>query len=150
MGADLGVACANDTIYLAVAEGGSLLDDSPERLEIASILEETDALQAMLANFGRILTEVDPERVRILRPEQTYKDSYGRIAPRAALETVVRLACAAKGTPVEMLHRSSARARLGLPRGGTFTTRLSSTVAPSGKYWNKGRNLAAAAALAVE
>jgi hypothetical protein len=150
MGPDLGVACAKDTIYLAVANDGELLDDPHERLQMAAVLEESAALQGILADFGRVLTEVDPGCVRILRPEQTYEDSYARIAPRAALETVVRLACVTTDTPVEMLHRASARARLGLPQGGTFKVRLAEAVPSSGKYWNKGRNLAAAAALASE
>ncbi len=42
MANELGVACAIDTIYLAVAEGGDLLDDPHERLEVASILEENE------------------------------------------------------------------------------------------------------------
>jgi hypothetical protein len=146
----LGVACAIDTIYLAVSNDGVLLEDPHERLGRASILEENEALQALLEDFGRVLTEVAPAEVRIMRPEQTYKDSYARIAPRAALETIARLSCAERATPVEMLNRASARSRLGLPRGGNFATHLGKTVSPVGRYWNKGRNLAAAAALAGE
>ena len=83
-------------------------------------------------------------------PEQTYKDSYARIAPRVTLETLVRLACVRAGIPVEMLHRASARSRLGVPRRGKLEDLVATVTDPVGKYWNAGRSLAAAAALAEE
>jgi len=103
----------------------------------------------MLDDIGRVLAEVKPDAVRILMPEQTYDDSYARIAPRATLETLVRLGAHRAGVPVEMLHRNSARARLGLPRGGKFDGHLPAAIGGAvGKYWSVGRNLAVAAALA--
>ena len=105
--------------------------------------------QGLLGDIGRVLTEVKPDAVRVLLPEQTYEDSYARIAPRAALETLVCLASLDAGVPVEMLRRISARSRLGMPKGGRFESHIPAIVGePVGKYWNAGRNLASAAALA--
>lgn len=150
MGRVLGVACSKDELLLVVASEGSLVDDRHEKLVTAAVLEETERLQAMQADIDRTLLEVQPELVRLLMPEQTYKDSYARIAPRVALETLVRLACVRAGIPVEMLHRNTARSRLGLPRKGKLEDLMAGVTEPVGKYWNAGRSLAAAAALAGE
>jgi hypothetical protein len=145
----LGVNCKMDQVLLAVARDGEIVDGLTEKLPAPALLEQTERLQAMLDDLAIVLAEVKPDAVRILMPEQTYDDLYGRIAPRVTLETLVRLACDRAEVPVEMLYRSSARARLGMPRGGKFAAHIPSTVgAPVGKYWNAGRNLAAAAALA--
>jgi hypothetical protein len=150
MGRVLGVACSKDEVLLAVASEGSLVHDGHEKLVTAAVLEETERLQAMQADIDRTLLEVRPDRVRILMPEQTYKDSYTRIAPRVALETLVRLGCVRAGIPVEMLHRTSARSRLGVPRRGKLEDLVVGVTKPVGKYWKAGRSLAAAAALAEE
>jgi hypothetical protein len=148
MARDLGIVCSKDSILLALADDGQIIADRHEKLAVAAILEENERLTAMEAEVGRVLSEVRPDAVRILLPEQTYKDSYARIAPRAALETVVRLACVKATIPVEMLHRASARSRLDMPRSGSIESHMPAISEPIGKYWNAGRNLAAAAALA--
>jgi hypothetical protein len=150
MGRALGVVCSKDTIFLAVAERGMVVADRHERLDAAKVLEETERLQAMQDDVARMLVEVGPTQVRVLMPEPTYKDSYTRIAPRSALETVVRLACVRAEIPVEMLDRRSARSRLGVARKGKLEAHVPEVTEPVGKYWNAGRNLAAAAALAGE
>jgi hypothetical protein len=150
MGRVLGVTCFKNEVLLALASDGTLVADGHEKLTTAAVLEETERLLAMQTDVERMLAEVRPERVRILMPEQTYKDSYSRIAPRVTLETLVRLACVRAGLPVEMLHRASARSRLGVPRKGKLEAHMSDVTEPVGKYWNTGRSLAAAAALAEE
>jgi hypothetical protein len=150
MGRVLGVACSKEEAFLALALDGALIADIHEKLVTARVLEETERLQAMQDDVGRVLAEVRPDRVQILLPEQTYKDSYARIAPRVTIETLVRLACVRAEIPVETLHRASARSRLGLPRSGKLEDHIGSVTEPVGKYWNAGRNLAAAAALAKE
>lgn len=136
-------------MFLAVAEDGSIADGFPEKLAAPALLEAPERLQDLSDDLVRVLAEVSPSDVRILMPEQTYKDSYARIAPRAALETLVRLVCATNRVPVEMLHRNTARARLGMPRSGSLESHVPAVISsPVGKYWNAGRNLAAAAALA--
>jgi hypothetical protein len=147
----LGVSCRKDEVMLAVAEGGKLIDDSHQRVQAAALLEATERLQAVKDELSRVLAEVKPDQVRVLMPEQTYEASYGQIAPRAALETAVRLSCADAGIPVEMLHRNSARARLGMDRKGSVESHVPEVIPkPVGKYWSRGRQLAAVAALAAE
>ncbi len=147
----LGVNCRKDEVFFAVARDGVLVDGLVERLQAPALLEETERLKAMLDDVSRILEDLKPDSVHILMPEQTYRDSYGRIAPRVALETLVRLAAHDAGTLVETLHRASARARLGMPRSGDFASHIDSVIGdPVGRYWNSGRNLAAAAALAED
>ena len=141
----LGVVCSKDEVLLAVSSDGKLVADDHEKLATAMVLEETERLQAMHEDIARMLVEVRPDRVRILMPEQTYKDSYARIAPRVTLETLVRLACVRAGIPVEMLHRASARSRLGFPRKGKLEAHMAEVAEPVGRYWNAGRSLAAAA-----
>jgi hypothetical protein len=147
----LGIACKKDELFLAVVESGELLDDPHQRIQSAALHEETERLRAVLDDMRRVIAEVDPDQVRILMPEQTYEASYAQIAPRAAMETVVRLSCADAGVPVEMLHRVSARARLHMDRKGNFEGHFPTVISePVGKYWTKGRRLAAVAALAAE
>jgi hypothetical protein len=89
--------------------------------------------------------------VRVLLPEPTFKGSYVQLSPRAAVETAVRLACVETDAPVEMLHRNTARSRLGMDRKGPMEKQIPAIVGePTGKYWTAGRNLAAVAALADE
>lgn len=147
----LGVWCKNDEVMLALAENGALLKDSHERLRAPALFEQTESLRAVLASIGRVLAEVRPDVVRVLLPEQTYKGSYASLAPRAALETLVRLAAANADVELEMLHRNSARARVGMPRRGSFEDHIPSVIPePLGKYWAAGRRLAAVAAIAEE
>ncbi len=149
MAVALGVNCKKDEMLIAVARDGELVDGVVEKLKAPALLEETERLKAMLDDIERVLEELRPDAVRILMPEQTYDDSYARIAPRATLETLVRLAAYNTGVPVEMVHRNSARARLRMPKGGKFEGHIPDTVGePVGKYWKAGRSLAAAAALA--
>ena len=73
------------------------------------------------------------------------------IAPRAALETLVRLAAVRAGIPIEVLPRPTVRARLGLPRSGDLGSHVEARIPePVGRYWNAGRNVAGLAALAGE
>lgn len=63
---------------------------------------------------------------------------------------MVRLSCAEASVPVEMLQRSSARARLGMDRRGSVESHIPEVIEePVGKYWAEGRQLAAVAALAA-
>lgn len=144
----LGVNCSSEQIYLAVAEDGAILAVQPERLTTAGLLEESERLVAMQDDVRRALGEIRPREVRIMRPEQKYEGSYGRIAPRATLETIVRLASVEAGVSLEMLYPASVRSRLGLPRTGPLKSHVPRVCEPVGKYWNAGRNLAAVAALA--
>jgi hypothetical protein len=145
----LGVWCTQSEILLAVAVDGKLIDGFTEKLDAPELLEASERLMGLLDRTNRMLEEVGPGNVRVLMPEQTYKATYIRMAPRAALDTLVRLAAVTQGIPVEMLARTTVRSRLKLPKKGPFEAHIASVVAaPVGRYWGAGRNLAAVAALA--
>jgi len=145
----LGVWCKKEEIMLAVAEDGEVVPHSREKMKGSGLLEANDRLEAVRRDVVRVLEEVNPDEVRILMPEQRYEASYPQMAPRVALETVVRLACSGAGISVEMLNRASARSRVGVSKTGRLEDHIREVVSePVGKYWNAGRNLAAIAAVA--
>jgi hypothetical protein len=150
MARSLGIECKKQEVYLALAEDGELLDEEPQRLQVPAVHEETARLRAFLVDFGRVLTETKPDAVRILQPEQVYEARYTELAPKAALETLVRLACVEANVPVEVLHRATARSRTGLGSKGKLNDLIAAQIAPVGRYWSAGRKYAAVAALAEE
>ncbi len=149
MSRSLGVWAKKQEIYLAVAEDGELVDVDPQRIEAPSIMEENERLGGFLTSVRHALDDLSPDEVRILQPEQTYQASYSEFAPKVALETAVRLVCDERNIPVEVLHRTTARSRLGFGRSGSLDSHVESLVSV-GKYWNAGRKYAAVAALAAE
>ena len=91
--------------------------------------------------------------VVLLPPEQSprFKFTYAQLAPRVALETVIRLACVRAKIPVDVIPRPTVRSQLGLPLSGELASHVSVRISEgSGPYWSAGRNIAALAALAGE
>jgi hypothetical protein len=149
----LGVHCKSDTAYLAVVEDGTLIDDPHQRMTAPAAFESTERLVALMADVERLVTELGLDTVSLLQPPPpkpgTPKPSYSVVAPRVAIETVVRVGAARAGADVVLLSRARVRSRLGIPQSGSFESRISEVIpTPVGKYWNAGRNLAAVAALA--
>ncbi len=150
MSRSLGVWAKKQEIYLAVAEEGELQDVDPQKIDAPSIMEANARLGGFVTSFRHALNDIAPEAVRILQPEQTYQASYSDFAPKLALETVVRLVCSETDVPVEMLHRTTARSRLGYARSGSLDSHIEESLRSVGRYWNAGRKYAAVAALAAE
>jgi hypothetical protein len=147
----LGVTCSNRSALFSVVDSGKVIDSPVDRIEVASLHEASEELQATLEEIGRAVAQIRPQRVVLLLPEQSrFKVTYGQVAPRVALETLVRLACVRAGIPVEVLPRASVRSRLGLPRSGDLSSHVPGTIARSGPYWGQGRDVAALAALSGE
>ncbi len=145
MARTLGIECKKQEVYLALAEDGQLLDDDPQRLQVPAVHEQTARLRSFLSDFGRVLAEAKPDSVHILQPETIYSATYAELAPKAALETLIRLACLEANVNVEMLHRATVRSGLG--GKGKLDDLIKVKIEPVGKYWNAGRKYAAAAAL---
>jgi hypothetical protein len=145
----LGVECKKQAVYLAVADAGELVEAEPQRLDVPAIHEQTERLRAFLNDFGHLLTEAKPDAVHILQPETNYTATYSEFAPKAALETLIRLACLDAGIDVEIVHRASVRSALGSGKGNVEKL-IETNIQVVGKYWNAGRNLAAAAALTAK
>lgn len=76
----LGVWCKKDEVMLAVSEDGHLVDDPRQRVQAAALLEATERLRAVEDDMRRVLAEVQPDEVKVLMPEQTYKASYAQMA----------------------------------------------------------------------
>jgi hypothetical protein len=141
----LGVECKKQEVYLAVAEDGELLDEGPQRLQVPAIHEQTARLRSFLDDFGRVLAEGKPDAVNILQPETIYEATYAEFAPKATLETLIRLACVDAGVDSELVHRATVRSGLG--GRGKLDDLIGAKIKPVGKYWNAGRKYAAAAAM---
>jgi hypothetical protein len=145
----LGVWCTSSAVLFALADGG-LVSAQPDRTDPIALLDDGEALEGMLESLRRVIVGTDVSRVRLLLGESGYPVRLQQAAPRITHETLVRLAAYRAGVPIEMLSRSDARARLGLPQAGDFEELLTDDVVgpPVGRFWSKGRKLAAAAALA--
>jgi hypothetical protein len=107
----LGTSCSVDAIFLAVVRDGRILEGFPERLIAPKLMEEGERLSAILGDVERVIGEVQPNNIRILMPER-HSTSYDRLAPRVALETLVRLAAG----------ENARTERSASPRHGTFET----------------------------
>jgi hypothetical protein len=149
----LGVTCSTGKAFLSVVEGGSVVDAPVQRVEVASLLESSAELDSTLEEIGRAFARLKPDHVVLLLPEQSprHKRTYQEVAPRVALETLVRLAAVRAGIPIDVMPRATVRSRLGLPRKGELSSHVSAKLSkPVGKYWSAGRDVAALAALAGE
>jgi hypothetical protein len=147
----LGVTCSTGTALFSLVEDGAVVDAPVQRVEVASLLEASAELESTLDEIGRALAQTKPDLVVLLLPEQSprHKRTYNEIAPRVALETLVRLAAVRSATPIDLLPRATVRARLSIPRTGDLASHVSEKIAaPVGKYWSAGRDVASLAALA--
>lgn len=147
----LGVTCSSTTAFLSLTRDGTVTDIPVERVDVGSLYEASEELEATLAEFARVLARLKPDMVTLLLPEATYRATHGELAPRVALETLVRLAGVRAGIPVETLSRPTVRARLKLPTKGQLATHVGACApTPVGRHWAAGRNIATLAALAGE
>jgi hypothetical protein len=148
----LGVNCDPHAAFLVTVQGGAVVDGLPERLRPPEGMELGDRLLEFVDEVRRVLGQVDPLRVGILLPESgQHQPPQKSIASRATIETLVRVAAAQEGVPVDLVARATVRSRLQLPRKGALNSHLSTGAGPPiGKYWTTGRGLAAMVARAVE
>ena len=150
MTAVLGMQCSPKAVFLAIAEDGEILDLGPQRVLVPDGLKDTSSVLTLAAELRRRLAEVDVVRGALLAP-QSYDGGPKAVASRAGAEAILRLTAAERGVDVEILNRSTARARLGISAAGKLEEHLVTLFPhPSGKYWNDGRKYAAFAALASE
>jgi hypothetical protein len=147
----LGINCTGTCAYLALGEN-STIQPEPDRLQLPAG-EESESLVRLFQDAQALLREQAVDQVAILLPERggSFQPGYFVLAPRVAIETVIRLAAVTVGSPVTMLPRATVRAVLGCGRKGSLEKYLDTVIPqPVGKYWNAGRGLAAMAALAAE
>jgi hypothetical protein len=149
----LGVTCSSKAALLAVVDGGDVINAPVYRIEVAALLEASAELEATLEEIGRALSQIKPDLIVLLLPEQSprFKHTYSQIAPRVTLETLFRLAAVRAEIAIEVMSRATVRSKLELPRKGDLASHTAARVkAAVGPYWNTGRNVAALAGLAGE
>lgn len=149
----LGVTCSNQSALLAAVENGEVQDTDIPRIDVGALHEASEELQGTLDEIIRAYARLRPSLVVLLLPEQSnrFKHTHGQIAPRVALETLIRLAAVQAEIPIDVISRRTVRSRLGLPTSGDLASHIAKRFpTPSAPYWNAGRNVAALAALAGE
>jgi hypothetical protein len=99
--------------------------DTPvERVEIAAQYESSAELLSTLDEIKRALGQLCPDIVVLLMPEPgRHQRTYQEIAPRVALETLIRIAAVQEEIGIEVLARPTVRSRLGIPRAGDLSCR---------------------------
>jgi hypothetical protein len=88
----VGVACSTKTAFLTLAIDGSVARAPVERIDVAYQYEASTELEATLEEVGRAWAQIKPDLVVLLKAESMVRWSYDEIAPRVALETLIRLA----------------------------------------------------------
>jgi hypothetical protein len=146
----LGVSCTNKFAFLAVVENGEVLERGPVRIGAARSTDKDKALWETLDTLKTTIREIAPTRIALLLPGtgEHSKQTHSMMAPRIELETLMRMAAAQIGLPVNPLTRATVRARLGVTNKGSFDDAVRPAIAESGPYWTAGRLGAAAAAIA--
>src|SRR5438128_1400393 len=107
----LGVWCTTSAAFFAFTVDGEFLDEEPKRIEPPEVLGAPDRLVDFRDRMRREISRVGADLVVIA--SSSYQASYQQIAPRAALETLIRLAAAEERVPSEYIHQRTVRARLG-------------------------------------
>lgn len=147
----MGVNCENGVANVVLLADGEPDPDCPTRISYPDGREELEALEAVIDETGRVLTETKPDKVVILWAAGQYTATHRQLTPRIAMETSIRLACARKEVPVEMIARETVKSKLGLPKKGALDSHLAKIFPePHGPYWKQGRGLAALAAASSE
>jgi hypothetical protein len=154
----LGVACTNSATYLAVCVDEEILGGVPLRLLPPAGIEAGGDLWAFMDQMTGALTTIRPELVVLLLPEEQGGGrrppkggpTHRTLAPRIAMETIVRLAVAREKIPCDVLARATVKSRLGLGQAGNLDEAIGDPPPSDKKYWSAGRGLAALAARAGE
>src|SRR5260370_39822566 len=115
----LGVQCTSKFAFLSVVDDRQVIDRGPERLALAQSTDEHGALWETLSTFETALDEISPDCVHLLGPGtgENAKRTFQSWAPRAELETLLRMATAKQGLRVRRISRASVLTGLGVPRG---------------------------------
>ena len=145
----LGAHCTAKALYFAVAENGTIAVGGVQKVEVPDGLKTGASLAALAAELRCRLVEIAATRAALLMP-RSYRAPNLAVA-RLGAETLLRLIAADRGLEVELLHRATARTRLGIGQTGSLDSRIATLFpTPVGDYWAEGRRYAAFAALACE
>jgi hypothetical protein len=65
----MGVNCDSSAIYVAVVENGTVLEGHADRIQVPTGLPSEGRLVAVFDDAGRVIVEIKPGRIALLRPE---------------------------------------------------------------------------------
>jgi hypothetical protein len=146
----LGVHCTPSAIYLALVEGGQVLETGPQKIGVPDGLRSASSLSTLAKELHRRLVETRATHGALLMPH-SYESGAKATVSRVGAETLIRVTAGDVGVEMELLNRSTARSRLGIGQGGALDDRLRELLPqPVGNYWTEGRRYAAFAAMACE
>lgn len=145
----LGVNAAGSHLYFAVVEDGAIVDSEPYSITFAAAALDQQRLVVLHDDMKRVLEIANADSIRVLDAEAGYQDTQKGWRDRMALESVLELAAAERGTQFFRATRSSVRTAFGLPKVGKLGSYVSGLTDPAGRYWAGKRDLAALAALAT-
>lgn len=147
----IGAHSAGGILWLACAEDDGFGDLGEDyRLTVPAALESGEALERAQEDIARVLRRHRPDEVWLLMPEANYQAAYSEFLPRATMETLLVLACAAEAIPVERKARGTIRSVLGLPRKGGLSTHSRAVGEKHAPHWGPNkRDLAAMTAAAA-
>ncbi|GAA1778884.1 hypothetical protein GCM10009795_026230 [Nocardioides hankookensis] len=144
----LGVNGAGDTLWLACADDGELVDLDPYSFKLPAGLERGEGLRAGVEELAAILKRVAPDVVALQEPE-TSQATYQSLVPRMSVEIVLEFAAAEAGVEMRRVSRAKLRSLLGLPRSGAVSSYSSEVISkPQNPHWAKKREIAAMSAVA--
>ena len=145
----LSTHCTAKALYFAIAQHGTIAAGGVQKVEVPDGLRAGASLTALAAELRCRLAEMSVTHAALLMP-RSYRAPNLAVA-RLGAETLLRLIAADHGLDVELLHRATARTRLGIGQTGSLDTRIAALFpTPVGQYWADGRRYAAFATLACE
>lgn len=147
----MGAHGAGSALWLACADDTGLLDVGDDyRLTVPSALESGEALERAQEDLARIVRRHAPDEVWILKAVSNYEGTYESFVPRVTLETLLVLASAGEGVPVQRVARPTVGKSLGLQgqKGGLEKHSNVLDVKQSPHWGPRKRDLAAMTAVA--
>jgi hypothetical protein len=131
----VGVTCSAKTALLAAVENGGVIPIDVQKIDVGYQYEASREFVATQREVERGIAQVQPDLVVLLKPELMVRWTYDAVAPRVALETLVRLAAVAGDIPIDVLSRPTVRLALRATsrRRGLLLTCLPASPSRSGR-----------------
>lgn len=116
----LGSTCTASTAFFALMDDEAYVDDDLRRIDVANILEEGERLLELRERLRVEFERIKPDAVALMGSISKPR-SYGVAAERATIETMIRFVAQELRIPCGRIQHPTIRARLDLPRSGSFS-----------------------------
>lgn len=121
------------------------VDDDLRRIDVADVLEEGERLLELRQRLRVELERIKPQAVALMGSISRPK-SYRVAAERASIETMIRFVAQELGVQCGRIQHPTIRARLDLPKAGSFTAHARAYFDEEhGPFWAERCEAAAAA-----